>query len=274
MKMPKGKIVPLRENAQKTSYYKFIRPVEPLPESVRELIKNAKGKPGEGLEINDRKVLQSETQCPQKPGYFPLKEGGMMVHSIVEIPNIEPEAGRWWAAWHGLDPVRYAIWDPEDHYDVQVSDEDKAHLLDPDLSIEEKLYGVTHHVLESFDGDEPSTVTMQFVDPFEYGYDRALYDTPECEMIVCARALLNGKIPVFVTQVQRQDQGVRHQHECFWLGYDIENGQAKCVVPKSAVIPEEILQKLMTHNYKEFIHLNKVMKELYAQEKDHWEVDI
>ena len=24
---------------------------------------------------------------------------------------------QWWFAWHGIDPLRYAIWDPYDPYD-------------------------------------------------------------------------------------------------------------------------------------------------------------
>ena len=272
--MPKGQTVPLREGAEKTSYYKFIIPVEPLPEEIRNLIKNGKGKKGEGIELAERTVLQSEKDCPQKPGYFPLKGGGMMIHSIVEIPNITPQAGAWWAAWHGLDPVRYAIWDPEDHYDVKMSEEDRARILNPTIPDDEKMYGVTHHILEAFDGDEPSELTMQFLNPFEYGYDKSLYKTKVSENILCAKALLNGKVPVFVTELVRWDDGVRHVHVCFWLGYEIKDGKAKCKVPPFVKIPENLMQLLMTHNYKEFIHLNKVLPDVYAQEKDHWEVTV
>ena len=264
--------VPLkREGAEQVSYYKYyLEEVSPLSVEEKNMIASAKGAKGEGLEPEDRAKIQSGQTYPSKPGYYRLKKGGLLVHSVVPIPHLTSEMMEWWAPWHSMDPLRYAIWDPEDHYDHKLDEEGWKRALDPDIPPLEKLWGATHTLLESFDRDEPQQLSMTFQNPFECGYSREVYGTADCRYILCASSVMNGKIPVFVTEIFREIKGIMHVQLYFWIGYALENGEVRCRIPRFIKIPEQIAQKLMTHNYKEYHHLDKILPRVYAEEKDNW----
>lgn len=264
--------VPLRDGAEDLSYYKYYQEdIAPISREEKEMIAGAKGAKGEGLEPEDRALIQSNHVYPSKPGYYRLKKGGLLVHSVVPIPDITGEMMEWWAPWHSLDPVRYALWDPEDHYGLELDAVGRQRALDPSIPPLEKLWGATHTVSEAFDRDEPQNLTMHFKNPFEVGYSREVYGTPDCRYILAATGKMNGKIPVFMSEIFREIGGIMHVQLYFWIGYDLENGQPKCRIPKFVKIPENIAQMLMTHNYKEYHHLNKILPRVYAEEKDNWE---
>ena len=37
----------------------------------------------------------------------------------------------WWFAWHALEPLRYKIWNPPCHFEISLSERDRAKVLDP-----------------------------------------------------------------------------------------------------------------------------------------------
>ena len=267
-----AKKVPLREGAENARYYKYyLEDIAPVSKEEKDMIARAKGGKGEGLEPEDRALIQSDRVVPARPGYYRLKKGGLLVHSVVPIPDITGEMMEWWAPWHSLDPLRYAIWDPEDHYDIKLSEEGRRRALDPSIPPLEKLWGASHTVSEAFYRDEPQDLTMHFQNPFECGYSRDVYGTPNCRYILASVGKMNDKIPVFMTEIFREIDGVMHVQLYFWIGYALEGGQAKCKIPKFIKVPKNIAQMLMTHNYKEYHHLNKILPRIYAEEKDNWE---
>lgn len=66
--------------------------------------------------------------------------------NLTKMPGVTPEMFDWFFAWHGLDNLRYKIWNPEDHYKAETQNRVRA--LDPDLTYQEKLWDTTHEITE------------------------------------------------------------------------------------------------------------------------------
>ncbi len=268
-----GQKVSIPEELKSKSYYKYFQvPFEDIPADLRASLTSFKGTKEEALEPEDRTKLFEVQRWPRKDGVYPLKKGGLLVASNVKLPNMTAEALNWWGAWHAIDPLRYALWDPQDHYDIRISEEDRKRILDPAIPDAEKLWGLHHHVLESLDQDEPTSMDMQFLNPFDYGYDKSMFGTDRCLGVLSAKTVMGGKLPVFMTEVCCiGEDGVLEIRLRFWLGYEIRtDGTVKCKIPKFIKVPQEIAKSLIIHNHREYRHLDKFLMDLYAEEKDNW----
>ena len=174
-----------------------------------------------------------------------------------------------------LDPLRYAIWDPYDHYDLEISDEARAKMLDPNVSIADKCYDVDHLVTESLVmGTEPMKLLIGFKNPASMGYDTGRIFTDACSFLVCANVLIlledGGKVPVVMTHMARDIEGGCELRSRFWMGYQIIDGKAVKMIPDDMTFPEQVVAELLGHNFAEFTNLAAILPEVYEQEKDRW----
>lgn len=269
--LPGGKVA-LPEGAEQKSYYKYyLEPFEDIPADLKEKLRASVFEQG-GLKPEDRRKLQ-ETECwPPQAGVYYLEAGGAVVCSNVKVPDITGDMLGWWAGWHGCNPVRYAIWDPQDHYNLVLDQFSLDRIADTTIPPREKLWGMTHRSLESFDCEEPSWLEMHFLCPWDCGYDKSLDNTDRCGYILCAKAKLNGQIPIFMTEnLVKGSDGVNEIRLRFWIGYALlEDGSIACMLPPDARVPEAVATSLMIHNYREYRHLNKILPRLYAEQKDNW----
>jgi hypothetical protein len=85
------------------------------------------------------------------------------------MPGVTADMLWWWFAWHCLDPFRYSIWDPEDHFSVKVDDEGRRRSLDPNVPLKEKTWGdpYCHGIHRQY----PDEITIMFKNPAEMGLD-------------------------------------------------------------------------------------------------------
>ena len=269
-------LVPVAEDAKTKSYYKYYEQgiASPTPEQYA-MVDQSKGTVEECLEIEDRnKLLEPETTYPEKLGFYPTKDGGLLVAGNIPMPDVTADMLYWWFAWHGLDPFRYAIWDPEDHFGLVLDEAGRQRALDPSIPMNEKTWGATHTVQESIGGPAQEIVLM-FQNPSDMGYDVSKLGKDGVEFMVCCNALLGDmKMPVVMTEVAKKINGVMTFQARFWVGYHIVDGEPKCLVPAAKVIPEAecdmIAKGLLAHNLKEFGNLNKVLPKVYAEEKENW----
>jgi len=267
-----GQVVSLPPGSEKKSYYwYFLEPFEDIPAEQKAELRASVFKKG-GLEPEDRRKLQEAECWPPKAGLYELKRGGLLVATNVKVPDITGDMLGWWAGWNGLHPLRYAIWDPQDHYCIVLDEVSKARILDPSIPPREKLWGMRHKVLESFDREAPEWLEMEFLCPWDCGYDKSLDNTDRSGYIVCARAKLKGKIPIFVTEILcKGEDGVNEVRLRFWIGYEMQpDGSFKCKLPFFIKVPKSIAANLAIHNYREYKHLNKILPQLYDENKDNW----
>lgn len=220
--LPGGR-VEVPEGSEQKRYYKYyLEPFEDISQELKNKISKGNFKKGLGLEVKDRKRLQEIEMFSNDPGYYLLRDGGVLSYAVIKTPDITSEMSKWWSGWHAIDSLRYAIWDCEDHYDVQVI-ENKERLLDESLPVAERLWGTKHAIIESFIGDKPSPVSMKFLCPCDCGYDKALDGTDRMLSIICAESCLNGKVPVFATEMLvKGADGINEVRCCFWIGYQMK----------------------------------------------------
>ncbi len=269
--LPGGRVA-VPDGSTDKSYYKYYsEEITGLTASQKEEIRARIFKKGEGLEIEDRTRLQEEAAFPAADGVYPLKGGGLLTVANVKTPDITGEMLGWWASWHGLDPLRYAIWNPQDHYSVEVI-KNRDRLLDDSIPPGERVWTTTHKILESFDQDAPSNLQMDFYSPWECGYDKALEGTDRLMYAVTAQGYMNGKIPTFATEMLVKGEDGLNEVRCrFWIGYERQpDGSIRYKLPRFIRPPKKIVEGLVIHNIKEWVHLNKILPSIYAEEKDNW----
>ena len=113
--------VPVAADASSKSYYKYYEMgIEDLTAEQLAFVAQCKRPSEDALSPTERNKFISEGVWPKETGFYPLKEGGTLIAANIPMPDVTPDMLYWWFAWHGLDPLRYAIWDPDDHFDLQI----------------------------------------------------------------------------------------------------------------------------------------------------------
>lgn len=269
------KVVPLPADAKKKSYYKFINePLIPISEADIHKYTDAPQDASQVVQFKDRNRLLQPDYQPEKDGFYLLENGGIGIVGVIDTPNITSEAADWWAVWHQLDPLRYALWNPEDHYDINITAASRRQILDPTIPNKEKLIGVDCTVLESMNGEKPTEIEINFADPVAMGYDPALIGTPSAMSMIVSNGFMKmgpRKVHVFLTEVLRQmADGSTKWISHWWIGCGIEKGQDQYqkLPMRNKIGPKAAM--LVVHNHKEINHLNQILPAVYAENKDNW----
>lgn len=240
--------VPVTEEQKKSPLYAYYEmDIDPVPPELLGRIMTEKFNDGDVLLFEDKDKLFDDGYLPGEFGVFKLPGGGYSIANLTKMPGVTPDMFDWWFAWHGLDPLRYAIWDKEDHYHALTRNPEIA--LDTSLSMKERYWHTTHDVKESLMGeDEPKTAELTFLPPVEYGFNAEKYAAFD-GTIVCTRGMCHFLRPT--------EEGSELRTR-FW--FDMPG------------FPEMAARAFLAHNVKEFTHLAKILPELYGKYKDKFEV--
>ena len=276
--MTEVKKVPLKSGAEEKSYYHFYeRDMAPVPEEKLELLKNPFGQLGEGMEIEDRNRMFEPGYFEKEIGIFELKEGGFVAENLTEMKGAKGYMLQWYFGWHALDPMRYAIWDPYDHYGLEISEEDRTYILDTKTPIAKKCQNVRHTVHESLlPGTDPAIIHINFKKPADMGITDEFMSTEQCSFMVCANVEIETpegtpNLPVVMFHMARDTEEGCELRSRFWLGYQIIDGVGKCLIPKEvAEAIQPLTVQLLTHNFNEFTNMAAILPELYQEEKNNW----
>ena len=270
-----AKKVPCTNEDKQKSFYKFsAQDIYAGEQEKYDRIPKESLDPKDALRIEDRNKL-FDGPIDVDFGWWQLENGTAMTANPTFFPGVTGEMFDWWFAWHPIDRLRYACWDNEDHYDVYL--EDPARAVDMSLSMRERHWGSVHHIWEDIGlPGGAGMLVISFEEPGKLGYDISRIDTDECNALVCANVKIVGDdetpdIPVVMTHFLRPVEGGSQLQSMFWFGYQIIDGKAVKCIPDGVTIPKEGPMCLLNHNVKEFSNLAKILPELYAQEKDHWE---
>lgn len=240
-------LVPVTEEQKKSPLYAYyeLEP-EPVPPELLERIMTETFDDGDVLLFENKNQLFDDGYLPGEFGVFRLPEGGYSIANLTQMPGVTPDMFDWWFAWHGLDPLRYTIWDRDDHYRALTRNPEIA--LDASRPMRERYWHTTHDVTESLMGeDEPQTAALTFLPPVEYGFDAERYAAFD-GTIVCTRGMCHFLRPV---------GGGSELRTRFW--FDIPG------------FTEMAARAFLAHNVKEFTHLARILPELYGKYKDRFE---
>jgi hypothetical protein len=266
--------VPVSNQEKERSYYKyFIRPMAVPPPGRLDSISEKPGNPEYGLRIHDRNKLFDPGELKREFGWWIFEDGTALIANQTFMPNVTGEMFDWWFAWHPIDRLRYAIWDAEDHFDVDL--EDRARALDLSLSIRERHWNSVHYVWEDMGMGSIDLIRIDFLRPAVMGYDESKIDTEACSALICANGGAFGKadspdMPVVMTHFLRPVKGGSELRSRFWFGWQIFDGKPVKCIPDGMNIPAIALRALLKHNVVEFTNLAAILPEVYAEEKYHW----
>jgi len=252
---------------KKKSYARFMdRPMVPAPGKIYDFLAGGPMDPALATPIEQRNDLLNSGYLPAEMGYCEMPDGSAYVSMLTKMPGVSSEMIDWWFAWHGLEGLRYMIWDPDEHFDVHVKSEDLERRLDTRLNTRERNWGTTDIVYEDV-GTGAVTLAISFMSPKDFGYDMDRFKTPNVLTAVNANiTLLSPEIPmVTFTHFAREIPGGIELRSRFWLGWHIVDQKPVRVAEQ---VPLELAKGLAHHCPKEYANLAAILPEVYAENVD------
>ncbi|MBP2652163.1 MAG: hypothetical protein H6Q74_2988 [Firmicutes bacterium] len=252
----------LIEKEKKKSYSKyFYRPYPEVPEDILEKM----SKPMDlalAMHIDDRNDLLNPRYLPGEVGYCIMPDGSGHVASLTRMPGVTLDMIDWWFAWHGIESLRYKIWDPKDHYLARVTPEHLKRRLDTALSWKERSWNTSDFVLENV-GEGTSALRISFRSPESFGFDMKRFNSKAVTAICAHSGPPNWDVPrtVFVHFAREVEGGVELRTR-FWLGWMIVNGKA---VRTDFNVDVNRVRGLSKHSPQEYYRLAAILPSLYAE---------
>ena len=232
----------------------------PAPKEVYDLLEKGPIDPKDALLIEKRKDILKNGYLPAERGWCVMPDGSAFVAGLTQMQGVTDEMIAWWFAWHGLEDLRYMIWDPDDHYGIHVKPEDLEHRLDYSLSDTERNWNTTDVVLEDV-GNGSQTINISFMSPADYGYDMDLFKKENVLIAVNAVA----DIATF-SHVGRAIPGGIELRSRFWIGWTIADRKpVRMSVDTPANIIERLARGLAYHCPKEYYNLAAILPSVYAE---------
>ncbi|KZL89229.1 DAPG hydrolase family protein [Clostridium magnum] len=232
------------------------------PQKLLDKINKGPIDPKYALRIEDRNDLLKPGYLPVETGYCIMSDGTGFVSSIIQMRHVTPIMFDWWFAWHGLHPLRYKIWDKENHFYIETTKTEQ--LLNGDLSLKEKLWGVTHTVIEDR-GFGAEKAQIHFMSPGQLGFDINHFKEPYVSSVVGG----NMNSTVMCHFIRKNEDGIEVRSR-FWMGYQIINREAVKVLPEGTKISDEVAKRLALCNIKKFNNLAKLLPLIYYEERNKW----
>ena len=267
--------VPVTQEEKERSIYKYFEQnlgmLKEGPENIQKILRGPIS-PDKAITFHERNKLFEPGYLDEEVGWCIMPDGTGYVANCLKMPGVTTEMFDWFFAWHGLEDLRYKIWDPEDHYYARSINRKRA--LDTDLTIRERLWDTTHEILEDT-GMGPSRFVIAFKYPGDCGYKAELIGTDACSSLICGRGFGKGNPPfavpnTFMTHFIREIEGGIELRSRFWMGWDYSDGKEIKVLPDGMRYPDAAAMTMALHCVKEFSNLATILPSLYAEEKDNW----
>lgn len=245
-------------------YKYFLRDMVPPAPGVYERIETAVLSPEKALRIENMNDLFLDGYLDGEFGYAQLEDGSLVVANLMKMPNVTVEMFDWWFAWHGLKPIRYKLWDKDEHYDISTQNPERRR--DLSIPLKERIWDTVDFAVEENPVDGPHTVAIHFRDPADIGFDREKLSCFD-GTIVCAA---DEKAPVVMCHFVRPIEGGIELRSRFWMGKCIVDGKPRSALPEGVKMPLAIGKNVLTHNNKEFSNLAAILPEVFEEFKDKW----
>jgi hypothetical protein len=264
-------LAPLDPEDQSKAYAKYYRDPVP-PDPVHLAMMDTPCDPLKAISPEQMNDLLLPGELQVEIGWCNLPNGAGFIANRNIYKNVTAEMIDWWFAWHPLESLRYRIWYPPQHAGIELSPESRGKILNPDIPISEKCWGVTHHVTEDCNcGMENIDITFQ--SPNDFGFDITRWREPYVSTFVggfgwsspAIKSDRGIKAPSLMCHIFRQiPDGLEHRTR-FWMGYRLSRGKAELVLPPGVSVPANAVQGLARHNVREFSNLGVLLPEIYAE---------
>ena len=256
--------VPVTEQEKQSPLYKYFEMsmAAPAP-GLYEAFESSLLPPDKLLKPQEMNRLFDDGYLPCEFGYGRLEDGTVTLANLTPMPGVTPEMIDWWFAWHGLEPLRYKIWDRDEHMSAITREPEKAR--DSSLTMKERYWDTTHDVKEAMTPGGPvQDIEINFRNPADVGFDESrLRDFKGT--IICAG---NERSPVIMCHFVRPTEEGCELRTRFWMGYKIAGGKPEKAIPDGAEFPIEAASELLKHNIKEFANLAALLPKVYEEYRE------
>ena len=127
----------LKPEERALSYAKYYDlPITPIPPEKLAVLQAGPIDPKLALPIERRNDLFNPGYLDCEVGWCVMENGTGYLANLTPMPGVTPEMFNWWFAWHGLEDMRYRIWDPEDHFYARQQNPER--IKDPGVPMREK----------------------------------------------------------------------------------------------------------------------------------------
>jgi len=263
------------EKTKSYAKYFYRKIVAPTPERLAVMDKPMD--PAKALPIERINDLLNPGYHEVESGWCVLPNGAGYIANHTIMPGVTVDMVDWWMAWHCLEPMRYRIWYPPAHFDVSISEKDRAKVMDPKRSLAQKIHGVTHFVIEDTGGGGAEKIAIGFIPPADVGFDMSRFKMPNVGTISAANGVSlllnpppgapNFKSPAFMIHFIREIPGGIEYRSRFWMGYHIVNKTPYLLLPNGVKLPEFVPAGLARHNVHEFTNLASFLPEIFNEQK-------
>lgn len=251
-------MVPITPEEKASPLYRYFARDMVAPDPSRYTAVEQPMDPALMLAAPDMNRLFDAGYLPGEVGYCRFPDGTATLANLTPMPGVTPEMFDFWFAWHGCEPMRYKIWNHDQHYHCQTLNPEQA--MDKRLSLRERLWNTTHDIQEDV-GMGKEHIVIQFRDPRDIGFDpEKLAAFPGT--IVCSGS---ENSPTIMCHFLRPVPGGCELRTRFWMGWGVREGKPFRMLPPGVEFPLEPVHALLTHNIKEFTNLAAILPEVYAE---------
>jgi len=208
-------------------------------------------------------------------GFYHFADRSAYAAVLTVMPKVSIEMIDWWFWWHAKDALRYRIWYPEMHFNI---DSDfGGHYNDDTLTYRDRLHLSKHIVTEDI-GNGTEKIVIQFMSPSDFGFDTNKLGVQKEATIICAR-VGDLKKRVWHTQmchaVRKLNIGVEMRSR-FWMAQKIDrmdkfgkgplNKVLNAEFVKRKLLPNNLGKCMFHHCSQEYCNLAEILPELYENE--------
>ncbi|MDR0468693.1 MAG: hypothetical protein LBH09_01815 [Peptococcaceae bacterium] len=196
-------------------------------------------------------------------GYCVLEDGSGYIGETIHFPGSSREMFEWWFAWHGLEEVRYKIWDPEAHVTSSVSAGHIGKRLDASLPWKERIIGTAHFTTHIARDGAYDPAVMCFVPPEIFGFDMAFAKGENLSIVAALHGKADSPLPSLSSiRVLRDAEDGFVMRIYFWQGMIPVGGH--CVRVGGEIAIEESAY-LANHCAREYNRLAFILPHIYTE---------
>lgn len=204
----------------------------------------------------------TDAELFEQVGWCVKDDGSGYVGSLTKMPGVTLDMFKWWFTWHGIESLRYKIWDPNDHYSACVTAEHLKQRLDISLPLEDRFWDTSDFVVENV-GDGTVTLRIAFRRPEAFGFDMERFNASPVTAVCAHSGPPQNDVPraAFV-HFAREVEGGIEVHTRFWMGYMVLD---KMAVRSEAQISPVRARGLAHHCPSEYHRLGAFLPQIYAE---------
>lgn len=271
MASKESKLAPLHPEEQSSAYAKYYNdPVQPDPEHMAKM--DTPCDPSSAIYPEQMNALLDPGDLQVEIGWCNLPNGAGFIANRNLYKNVTAEMIDWWFAWHPLESLRYRIWYPPQHVAIGLDPESRKRILDPEIPVREKNWGVTHQVIEDCNCGMES-IDITFLSPEDFGFDMKRWKEPYVTTFVggfgwskpAVKTNPPIKAPSLMCHIFRKYPGGLEHRTRFWMGYCLSDGRPELYLPPGISVPTMAVRGLAQHNVHEFSNLAVLLPGIYKE---------